>query len=69
VKNDAPLIDCCGQQNAAPRIGKEMRNLSAYAILPVICARSSAGSSNGFLIEEEVFARVFIALHSVGDAR
>ena len=33
------------------------------------CARSSAGESNGFLIQEKVFALVFTGLRTVADAR
>jgi hypothetical protein len=39
------------------------------AVYVRLCARSSAGESNGFLIQERVFARVFTGLRSVADAR
>ena len=40
-----------------------------YTDLPIKCARSSAGESNGFVIQERLFALVFTSLRSVADAR
>src|SRR5262249_49769657 len=37
--------------------------------LPSRCARSSAGESNGFLIQDRDFALVFTGLRTVADAR
>jgi hypothetical protein len=51
------------------RVNDSLDFLTQASEYCAICARGSAGQSNGFLIEEELFALVFAALHFVADAR